>query len=87
VFRFRFYLFLKAVQDENSFLEANSVDRAVSPARIIFDYLKHSGAAKAFQQFLAGSRRSPFCAKCKGCPKNFRTRTGRAIRSFLLLPI
>jgi hypothetical protein len=63
------------VQDEDCFLKPDGVHGAIRSVRIVFDHLQHRSVSKAFQRL--------------GCfvPLAVRTRTGNAIKSFLLLPI
>ena len=42
-------LLLEAVQDKYSFVELHGINRAVGTAGIVFNNLKHSGAAKALE--------------------------------------
>ncbi len=79
-------LLLEAVQHKHGFFELNGVDGAVGSTRIVFDHLQHTGTAKPFNA-LEASCCSPFWAKFRAWPKNFRIPTGSAIKSFLLLPI
>ena len=42
---------LKHMKNEHCDIEFHGIDSAISAARVILNYLKHTGAAKTFQHF------------------------------------